>query len=232
MKLALIGYGKMGKAVERLAREQNHQIVCRMDVQENPLTGGFSGEWVEQTDAIIDFSTAAAVPGNIQKAVDAGVPIVEGTTGWMAGLDDIRRTVEEGGGACLYSSNFSIGVQMLFYLARQAGKLVSRFSDYQPYVLEAHHVQKLDAPSGTALSLEKILAESYPQGVPVSSVRAGFFPGTHLIGFDSPVDTLTLEHTARSRDGFAQGALFAAHWIHNRKGFYSLEEVMFGDANG
>jgi 4-hydroxy-tetrahydrodipicolinate reductase len=231
MKLALIGYGKMGRAVERLAREKNHLIVHKMDIQENPMAGGFSGEWVEQADVIIDFSTATAVPANIRNAVEAGVPIVEGTTGWMSELEEVRRQVEEAGGACLHSSNFSIGVQMLFHLARQAGKLVSRFAEYHPYILESHHVQKLDAPSGTAQTLEKILKESYSQGVPVASVRAGFFPGTHVVGFDSVVDTITLEHTARSRDGFAQGALFAAHWIQNRKGFYSLEQVMFGDAN-
>ena len=229
MKIALIGYGKMGKTVERMARAQGHEIVYAMDIEENPMEEGFSGEWTSHSSVLIDFSVAEAVPFNVKNAVNAGLPIVEGTTGWQEQLNDVRQSVESRGGACLYSSNFSLGVQILSNLARRAGKLLSQFKDYHPYIVETHHTQKVDAPSGTALNLGRLVQESYDTEIPISSVRAGFFPGSHVVGFDSAVDTLTLEHTARNREGFAKGALFAAEWIQGKKGFYSLEEVIFGE---
>ncbi len=229
MRIVLIGYGKMGKAVERVSNEQGHQIVQRIDIEENPMQAGFSGEWTTSSDVIIDFSLAQAVPFNIENAVDAQIPIVVGTTGWNDQLDQLRQLVESRQGACLYSSNFSLTVQMLFYLTRQAGRFLARFKGYHPYLVETHHAGKVDAPSGTALTLRQILKDSYGHEVPVSSVRAGFFPGTHVVGFDSTADTLVLEHTARNREVFAQGALFAAEWIQDQKGFYSLEEVLFGE---
>jgi 4-hydroxy-tetrahydrodipicolinate reductase len=229
MRITLIGYGKMGKTVERLAREQGHSITHAIDIAENPVETGFAGEWLGNTDVLIDFSLAPAVPANVRNAVAARLPIVVGTTGWYEQLDQVRREVEENGGACLYSSNFSLGVQTLFYLVRRASEVLARFSDFHPFVLETHHVQKLDAPSGTALTIRNIMGEFYGDKVPVSSVRAGFFPGTHVVGFDSPVDTLTLEHTARSREGFARGALLAADWIQGKTGFFTFEEVIFGD---
>ena len=229
MRIVLIGYGKMGKTVERFSREQGHQIVHRMDIEDNPMQAGFSGEWTTLSDVIIDFSLAQAVPFNIENAVDAQIPIVVGTTGWNDQLDRLRQLVESRQGTCLYSSNFSLAVQMLFYLTRQAGKFLKQFKDYHPYLVETHHAEKVDAPSGTALTLGKILRDSYGRDIPVSSVRAGFFPGTHVVGFDSTEGTLVLEHTARNREAFAQGALFAAEWIQDRKGFYSFEDVIFGE---
>lgn len=229
MKIALIGYGKMGKTVERVAQEQSHQIVHKMDIEDNPMQEGFKGEWVVAADVMIDFSVAGAVPLNVENAARVGIPIVVGTTGWQSHLQAVREVVERRRGACLYSSNFSLGVQIFFRLVREAGKLFSRFSDFSPFVLEMHHAQKVDAPSGTALSLIEVLKESYAGDIPVSSVRAGFLPGTHVIGFDSPVDTVTLEHTARSRDSFAHGALWAARWIQGKQGFYRLEDILFGE---
>lgn len=231
MRIALIGYGKMGKTVERIARDQGHTISKIMDIDDNSTTSGFSGEWVSNTDVAIDFSLASAVPGNIRNALTANLPIVVGATGWYQDVERLRQEVESRGGACLYSSNFSLGVQTLFYLVRQASEVLARYKDFQPFVVETHHVQKLDAPSGTALTIKKIMEESYGS-VPVSSVRAGFFPGTHTVGFDSPVDTLTLEHTARSREGFARGALLAAEWIQGKKGFFTFEQVIFGENHG
>lgn len=231
LRVALIGYGKMGKTVERVAREQSCEIVHVMDIEDNPMNAGFQGQWVRQTDVMIDFSVPSAVPVNIQNAVDAGIPIIVGTTGWYDELDAVRRLVENRGGACLYSGNFSLGVQILFRLVREAGKAFSPFSDFHPFMVEMHHAQKLDAPSGTALTLVKILKESYGKEIPVSSVRAGSLPGTHVIGFDSPVDTLTLEHTARSREGFARGALYAARWMQGKKGLYRFEDVIFGESH-
>jgi 4-hydroxy-tetrahydrodipicolinate reductase len=184
---------------------------------------------VGETDAVIDFSLAPAVPANVRNAVKARLPIVVGTTGWYAELATVRQEVEDRSGACLYSSNFSLGVQVLFYLVRHASEVLANFKDFHPFVLETHHLQKLDAPSGTALTIRNIMGEFYGDQVPVSSVRAGFFPGTHVVGFDSPVDTLTLEHTARSREGFARGALLAAEWIQGKTGFFTFEEVIFGE---
>ena len=232
MRIALIGYGKMGKTIERLARDQGHAVSKIMDIDDNPVGSGFWGDWVENTDVLIDFSLAPAVPANIRNAVDARLPIVVGATGWYEHVQQLRQEVESQGGACLYSSNFSLGVQTLFYLVREASKVLARYKDVHPFVVETHYVQKLDAPSGTALTIRRIMEESYGQPVPVSSVRAGFFPGTHTVGFDSPVDTLTLEHTARSREGFARGALLAADWIQGKKGFFTFEQVIFGENNG
>ncbi|MDA2934053.1 dihydrodipicolinate reductase [Acidobacteria bacterium AH-259-D05] len=229
MRITLIGYGKMGKMIEEVGRGLGYEIVHTIDIDNAPAEAGFSGEWVEKTDVLIDFSVAEAVVSNIENASRAQLPIVEGTTGWNQQLEKVREIVGTRGGACVYSSNFSMGVLALFYLTRQAGKILSRFEDYHPFLHEAHHVQKVDAPSGTALNLKKILQESYRSEIPTSSTRAGFFPGNHVVGFDSPFDTLTLEHRARSRKGFARGALFAAQWIQGKSGFYNFEEILFGD---
>ena len=229
MNITLIGYGKMGRTIERLAREQGDSVVCTMDIDENPLEKGFSGDWVDQTDVCIDFSVAEAVPINVANATRAGLPLVIGTTGWYSELERLRGLVEEGGGSCLYASNFSVGVQIFFHLAKEAARRLARFEDYHPFILESHHVQKVDAPSGTALTLKQGMQEIYQRDIPVSSVRSGFFPGIHTVGFDSPVDTLELTHTARSREGFARGALFAARWLRGKTGFYDFDQVIFGE---
>ncbi|MFQ5738861.1 MAG: 4-hydroxy-tetrahydrodipicolinate reductase [Acidobacteriota bacterium] len=226
MRISLIGYGKMGRAVERLALQEGHDIVHVLRRSNNPADG-FSGSWVGETDVLVDFSAAAAVLGNVSNAVKAGLPIVEGVTGWQQQAAALREEVEKQRGACLCSANFSIGVQLLFRLTQEAGKLFSRFQDYRPYVLEYHHAHKQDAPSGSALSLKRSLEQSYSSTVPVSSVRAGAFPGVHEVGFDSPEDTLILRHSSRNRDGFARGALFACQWIQGKRGFYDLQEVLF-----
>ncbi len=230
MRIALIGYGKMGKTVERIARDEGHEITHRMDIADNPTDSGFSGDWVKQTDVLIDFSLGTAVPANVRNAAAARIPIVVGATGWYDRLEEVRAIVETQGGACLYSSNFSLGVQILFYMVRQASQVFSRFKEFHPYILETHHIQKLDAPSGTALTIQKVMSEFYGEKkVPTTAVRAGFFPGTHVVGFDSPVDTVTLEHTARSRDGFGRGALIGAQWIIGKTGLYTFEQVIFGE---
>ena len=230
MRIALLGYGKMGKTVERIARDQGHEITQKMDIADNPVDSGFSGDWVGQTDVLIDFSLGAAVPTNVRNAAAVRIPIVVGATGWYDRLEEVRAIVASNAGACLYSSNFSLGVQILFHIVRQASQVFSRFKEFHPYILETHHIQKLDAPSGTALTIQKVMSEFYgDQKVPVTAVRAGFFPGTHSVGFDSPVDTLTLEHTARNRDGFGRGALIGAQWIIGKTGLYTFEQVIFGE---
>ena len=229
MRIALLGYGKMGKTVERIALEQGHQISEAMDIGENPMTDGFSGSWTEQTDVLIDFSVAEAVPTNVGNAVRSGLPIVVGTTGWYDEIPQVRTLVEDGQGSCIYSGNFSLGVQVLFRLTREAGKILSRFKEFEPFLVESHHSQKVDAPSGTAVSMQNILEESYGRRLPVASIRAGSNPGVHTAGFDSPVDTITLEHRARSRDGFARGAILAGQWIQGKKGFHQFDDVIFGE---
>ena len=229
MNITLIGYGKMGRTVERLAEERGDSVVHTMDIDDNPLEKGFFGDWVKKSDVCIDFSVAEAVPINIANAVQAGLSIVVGTTGWYSEVERLRNLVERQGGSCLYASNFSVGVQIFFHLARQAARRLRRFQDYDPFIVETHHVQKVDAPSGTALTLQRIFEESYQRKVSPLSVRAGFFPGIHTVGFDSPVDTLELTHTARSREGFARGALLAARWLCGRKGFFEFDQVILGD---
>jgi 4-hydroxy-tetrahydrodipicolinate reductase len=229
MRITLIGYGKMGKMIEEVARDMGHEVIHTIDIDGAPCEAGFSGEWVKNSDVVIDFSVTGAVVSNIRNAVDAGLPIIEGTTGWNEHLETVGRIVEEGKGACVYSSNYSMGVLALFHLTRQAGKLLSRWDNYRPFIHEAHHDQKVDAPSGTALSLKEILQESYGSEIPTSSTRAGSIPGNHVVGFDSPFDTLTLEHQARSREGFSRGALVAAAWVQGKSGFYNFEDVLFGD---
>ncbi len=219
----------MGRTVERIALEQGHQITEAMDIGENPMAEGFSGSWMERTDVLIDFSVAEAVPTNVQNAVRSGLPIVVGTTGWYDEIPRVRTLVEEGRGACIYSGNFSLGVQIFFRLTREAGQIFSRFQDFDPFLVESHHVQKVDAPSGTAVTMQNILEESYGKRLPVTSIRAGYNPGVHTAGFDSPVDTITLEHKARSRDGFARGAVLAGQWIQGKKGFHQFDDVIFGD---
>lgn len=229
MKITLIGYGKMGQMIEEVCRRQGHEILHRIDIDNPASEGGFTGEWVEQTEALIDFSVSDSVLLNIRNAAQAGIPIVEGTTGWNRHLEEAREAVESSKGACVYSSNFSMGVQALFFLTRQAGQLLSRIPYYHPFIEEAHHVQKMDAPSGTALSLKEILQESYKSEIPTASTRAGFFPGNHTVGFDSPFDTLSLEHRARSREGFARGAVFAAEWLQGKTGFFNFQDILFGE---
>ncbi|MEE8348630.1 MAG: dihydrodipicolinate reductase C-terminal domain-containing protein [Acidobacteriota bacterium] len=229
MRITLIGYGKMGRMIEEISPGLGHEIIHTIDIDDAPGEAGFSGDWVKNSDVVIDFSVAGSVVSNIRNAVDAGLPIIEGTTGWNDQLETVRQIVMEGKGACIYSSNYSMGVLALFHLTRQAGKLLSRWEAYSPFIHEAHHDQKVDAPSGTALSLKEILQESYDSEIPTSSTRAGSIPGNHVVGFDSPFDTLTLEHQARSREGFSRGALFAAQWIHGKSGFHNFEDVLFGD---
>lgn len=231
MKISLIGSGRMARAVERLAPEKGHRVVRLLGRQDNPPGRPFSGEWVEESEALIDFSLAEAVPDNVEKSLGASIPLVIGATGWYDRLEEIATRVEEARGSVLYASNFSLGVQVLFSLTRQAARIFSRFQEYDPFLWEAHHRHKLDAPSGTALSLRAIVEESYHRELDVPSLRAGSIPGTHVVGFDSPSDTLRLEHSARNRDGFASGSLLAAKWLLDqheagRQGLFTMQDVI------
>lgn len=226
MRVSIIGDGTMGQAVSRLAPLQGVEVVRLLGRSDNPPRASFQGAWLDSSEVLIDFSTAAAALSNIQKAVAARRPIVIGTTGWQGAVEEARKIVESAGGACLASSNFSIGVQALFVLTRSAGRLLSRLGDFDPFLWEAHHRQKVDAPSGTAIALAERLGESGMSPPRPVSIRAGFMPGTHVVGFDSENETLRLEHVARNRDGFAAGALAAARWLRQRQGFYTMEDMI------
>ena len=220
MKIALLGYGKMGRIVEDAAKSQGDEVVCVID----PIAGSW-GE-LKGADVCIDFSEPGAVVENIRLASASGISMVVGTTGWYGHIEEARALIADSNIGFVYGSNFSIGVNLMFRVTRFAAELFGRFPSYDPYLEEAHHKFKKDAPSGTALFLKRIIEEEYKSPVPTASTRAGHIPGIHSVGFDSEADTLTISHVARDRSGFARGALLAAAWISERKGFYEFSEVM------
>ena len=177
-------------------------------------------------EVAIDFSSAEAVRRNVEACVLAKIALVEGTTGWNAERDAIKKSIEENNGAFVFGANFSIGVNLFYRIVMQASQLISKFDDYEAFIEEQHHSRKKDAPSGTALKLKSIVAENIAKDFSVSSTRAGNIPGTHRVGFDGNADQILLEHLARSREGFASGAIFAAEWIVRRNGFYEFTDVM------
>jgi 4-hydroxy-tetrahydrodipicolinate reductase len=226
MKIALIGYGAMGKLVETLAENKNHEIAVVIDEADAYLSVEKLAEKIKGVDAAIDFSTAEAVRKNVEACLIAGVPLVEGSTGWNSEKDAIKNLVEEKTGSFVFGANFSIGVNLFYKITDYASELFSKFEDYEAFIEEQHHSRKKDAPSGTALKLKEIVAKSIEKDSSVSSTRAGNIPGTHRVGFDGNADQILLEHFARSREGFASGAILAAEWIVGKKGFYEFTEVM------
>ena len=225
MKVALLGHGRMGRAVEEQARAAGHEIglVRRSG---DAAAGGDLAARLRGHDVAIDFSTAAAVPAHAGACTAARVPLVEGTTGWRDREAEVRRLVEQGGGTMVYAANFSPGVHLFFRLVTRAGELFHGLADYEAFIEEAHHAKKRDAPSGTALTLRDLLAASGGRTVPIASTRAGHIPGTHRVGFDSAADQIVLTHTARSRGGFAAGALLAARWVIGKRGVFAFEDVL------
>ncbi|MDQ1589728.1 MAG: 4-hydroxy-tetrahydrodipicolinate reductase [Pyrinomonadaceae bacterium] len=225
MKLAIIGNGAMGKLVRTLAADGGHEV-ARVITSEDAARGMDDlVELLRGHDAAVDFSVAAAVLKNIEAAARAGVPLVEGTTGWNDGAREARRLVEAHAGALVYGANFSVGVNLFYRVVARAAELFAA-TDYAPFIEEAHHSRKRDAPSGTAIKLRDVLAAHITRDIPVASTRAGHIPGTHRVGFDSAADQITLTHTARTREGFASGALLAARWITGRRGVYEFSEVI------
>ena len=217
----------VGQLVGKLAIEQGHEIahirrwiVADADRRVEDLAKALRG-----CDVAIDFSIADTVPKNAEACALAGVPIVVGTTGWLAQLPEVQRVVADHDGALIYGANFSVGVQVFYRIAARAAELFRDLDSYDGFIEEAHHKRKRDAPSGTAIQLHKIVAEKLGHEVPVASTRAGYIPGTHRLGFDSAADQITLTHEARSREGFAAGALVAARWIVGRKGVFEFSEV-------
>ncbi|MDX6447167.1 MAG: 4-hydroxy-tetrahydrodipicolinate reductase [Blastocatellia bacterium] len=215
----------MGQLVARLAQAQAHEIALTLTSRDVSRSIDELAAELRRCDVAIDFSVAAVVQRNVEVCARAGVPLVEGTTGWNAELDEIKNIVAQYEGALIYGANFSVGVQVFYRIAARAAELFRDLESYDAFIEEAHHKRKRDAPSGTAAQLRDIVAEILGRDVPVTSTRAGYIPGTHRLGFDSAADQITLTHTARSREGFAAGALVAARWIVGRKGVYEFSEV-------
>jgi len=226
MRIVLIGDGAMGKLIQRMAKEKGHEIVVVIDDASADLSAAELAEKLSIADVSIDFTNSDAVRRNVEACVLAGVPLVEGTTGWNDKRGEIERIVRDGKGAFVFGANFSIGVNVFYRIADFAAELFAKFPEYEGFIEERHHSRKLDSPSGTALKLQDIVSKHFDQGFSISATRAGNIPGTHRIGFDGPADQVLLEHTARSREGFAAGAILAAEWIVGKKGFYEFGDVL------
>ena len=222
MRLLLVGFGRMGKLVEELARDEGHPIAGRI------VGATAAADW-PAADVAIDFSTAEAVRTNLPRLAERGTNVVIGTTGWQAHEPELRGVAERADIGVVASANFSIGVNLFVMLVAEAGRLMQRQEEYGAWIHELHHAAKKDAPSGTALLLrDGLVSAGFSRGIDVSSTRAGAIPGTHVIGFDGPSDTIELTHTARDRRAFAKGALVAAKWIQGRRGWFSMRDVLKG----
>ena len=244
MKIALLGYGKMGKIIEKIAISRKHEIVLTIGVDN---LQDLTTENLQKADVVIEFSTPAAVISNIEHCFTAGVPVVVGTTGWYDKLPAIKQQCEQGGNTLLYGSNFSVGVNVFFHVNRLLAKMMNNYPYYDVQVEEIHHMQKLDAPSGTAITIAEGIIENLDSKskwinvlttddkdddgqaagnqLLIESMRIDSVPGTHTVIYDSEVDTIEFKHTAHNRNGFALGAVLAAEWVHNKKGFYSVEAM-------
>ena len=227
-RLAIVGYGKMGRLIEQLAPEYGFAVSLKLDEFNNAgfeavTAGNFRG-----IDVAIDFSIPSAVLRNVEGIAALGVNMVIGTTGWQDHAENIKAAVAKNGIGLVWSPNYSVGVNAFFRLVSEAAKLLSTQPAYGAWAWEIHHSTKKDAPSGTLLKLvEEMKRAGYARTIDVGSNRAGGHPGTHEIGFDSSADTITLRHTARSREGFARGALQAARWVIGKKGFYEFGDIVF-----
>jgi len=230
VKIALLGYGKMGKTIEQIAQSRGHDIVLKIDKHITDYD-------ITKADVAIDFSVPSAAVGNLSKALNNNVPVISGTTGWLKDYDDITRLCKERDGAFIYASNFSIGVNIFFELNKQLAKMMSDLDKYKVSMEEIHHTQKLDAPSGTAITLAEGVIENsnYKQWsldkndadtIPIVAKRIEDVPGTHVVSYDSTVDTIEIKHTAKNREGFALGAVIAAEWIVGKTGIFTMKDVL------
>jgi 4-hydroxy-tetrahydrodipicolinate reductase len=219
MKIALIGYGVMGQLVAAEARKAGDEIGAVFTSKDQVLE-------LQGHEVAVDFSVGEAVLKNIEACARAKVPLVEGTTGWKQHESSGKQIIAEHSGAMVYGANFSIGVNVFYRIVKHAASLFAAVDGYAPFIEESHHNRKRDAPSGTAIRLRDLMSEHLGPDIPTSSTRAGYIPGTHRVGFDSEADQVLLSHTARSRRGFASGALLAAHWIAGRTGVFEFGEVI------
>jgi 4-hydroxy-tetrahydrodipicolinate reductase len=230
MRIAIVGNGKMGRMVAALAEARGHVVQTVVGSSENAGGRALTAERLAGVDVAVEFTRPDAVVANLERLIEAGVPTVTGTTGWDAELGRIRGLVDRRGGSLLHAANFSLGVHLFLRAAEELARRVAGRAEFDAFILEEHHAAKRDAPSGTARELQaRVLAVDPSRAVPVTSVRAGATPGTHRLSYDGPFERLTIEHMARSRDGFAAGALVAAEWLPGRRGTYTVEDMLFGD---
>lgn len=233
MKIALLGYGKMGQAIEKIATERGHEIILKIDQNTQNYT-------FENVDIAIEFSTPESAFANISKALQAKIPVVAGTTGWLSKYNEAVELCKANNTAFLYASNFSIGVNIFFEINKALAQLMKNLPEYSVSIEEIHHTQKLDAPSGTAISLAETiiensskthwkLNEAYENEIPITAKRIENTPGTHTVTYQSDIDTIEIKHTAHNRKGFALGAVLAAEWILGREGIFSMKEVLFNN---
>lgn len=233
MKIAIVGYGKMGRLIEQLAPEYGCEVALTLDEFNNMDGGGITRENFKHIDAAIEFTTPHTVVENIERLAGAGVNVVVGTTGWTKEMARVKDAVEKGGVGLVWSPNYSIGVNVFRRAVAETARLLSEEKEYGAWAWEIHHDTKADAPSGTLLQVvEDMKSSGYTRNIDVSSNRAGRHPGTHEVGFDSAADTITLRHAARSREGFARGALKAAQWVQGKRGLHEFTEVLFGETYG
>lgn len=236
MKIALVGYGKMGKAIESIALEKGHDIVLKIDLENTNIC---TVENLRLADVAIEFTGAASAVKNIKTCIEACVPIVCGSTGWLSEWDVVSDYCKAKNGALLYASNFSIGVNIFFAVNKYLTNLMGQHSNYKPSIHEVHHTQKKDAPSGTAISLaDQIISNqriwtgwahdtiAAPQDIMITSERTDPAPGTHTVSWHSEIDSIEIKHEAHSRTGFAMGAVLAAEFLHNKKGIFSMNDVL------
>ena len=235
MKIALIGYGKMGKTIEQIARQRGHQIVSIIDINN---TADFDSEAFRSADVAIEFTTPATALGNYMRCFEANVPVVSGTTGWLSHLDEVKAKCEQEGKTFFYASNFSVGVNIFFALNKYLAKIMNDFPSYDVRMTETHHIHKLDAPSGTAITLAEGILENIdrkdrwtletaeqPTDLPIHAIREGEVPGIHEIVYDSEADYISIKHSAKSRAGFALGAVIAAEFTTGKKGFLGMNDL-------
>ncbi|MDE6222740.1 MAG: 4-hydroxy-tetrahydrodipicolinate reductase [Muribaculaceae bacterium] len=233
MKIAIIGYGKMGRMIEEIARRRGHEIVAVIDRNTDCK---IDSEAFRSADAAIEFTVPSAAEANVRAALEQGVPVVCGTTGWTEGLERLRGSMPPDS-ALMWSGNYSLGVNIFFAVNRYLAKIMAQFPDYTPDMTETHHIHKLDHPSGTALMLADQIIDALPgldgwSEAPdpgkllINHVRHGEVPGIHRITWESPVDSISIEHSAKSRAGFALGAVMAAEWLAGRRGYHSIDEMM------
>ena len=230
MKIALLGYGKMGKVIERIALERGHEIVLKKD-EFNTYDG------LSTADVAIDFSVPSAAVDNISASFNTNVPVVSGTTGWLEHYDEMIALCNEKKGGFISSSNFSLGVNIFFGLNEYLAKIMNQFDSYKVTMEEIHHIHKLDAPSGTAISLAQgviqnsdysnwTLDEAKKGEIHIEAKRIGEVPGTHTVNYDSAIDSIEIKHTAHNREGFALGAVIAAEWLAGKQGIFTMKDVL------
>jgi len=236
MRIALIGYGKMGKAIEEIALQRGHEIVIKID---QPNLHEFTKENMQQAEVAIEFTSPQTAYDNVKACLEFGVPVVCGSTGWTERLDEMKKFADDKNGSFIYSSNYSVGVNIFFEVNKKLAALMAPHKEYEVILEETHHTQKKDAPSGTAITLaEQVLEQvkrkkkwvneisDHPEDLEIISQRVDPAPGTHSIKYSSPIDDIEIIHTAHNRKGFATGAVLAAEFIKDKKGFFTMKDVL------